>query len=232
MPAIKSAMTVLSIATALVAQEYSHFTPHISAGASVPLGITAKYSDTYWMFAAGAGYRWSPRQSISLEYAVPLPVPAKLFWSVTVYDAGSRSQVQTRQNKAALRSLFELKDVKADAAELFFGPNAPAGKDGQWIQTIPAKGWFDYFRIYRPEKAAFDATWKPGDLSAPNWGPRTPSYESLPPVFLPSPMNDERTSQRLKPSNRFWQPSARWLFRTPGAIVADIRRARTDLWDL
>jgi hypothetical protein len=42
---------------------------------------------------------------------VPMPVPAKLFWSITVYDIDTRSQIQTEQGKAALRSLFELKDA-------------------------------------------------------------------------------------------------------------------------
>jgi len=96
---------------------------------------------------------------------VPQRVPGKLFWSVTVYDAETRSQVQTDQNKAALRSMFELKDIAAEAqAELYFGPKAPAGKENQWIKTLPGKGWFAYFRIYGPEKAAFDGTWKPGDF--------------------------------------------------------------------
>jgi hypothetical protein len=99
---------------------------------------------------------------------VPLPVPGKLFWSVTVYDTDSRSQIQTAQRKAALRSLFELKDAKGDVAELFFGPTALAGKDDRWIQTIPDKGWFVYFRIYGPQQAAFDGTWKPGDFGRGN----------------------------------------------------------------
>jgi hypothetical protein len=47
------------------------------------------------------------------KLTVPLPVPGKLFWSVTVYDTDTRSQVQTDQGKAALRSLFELKDKAA-----------------------------------------------------------------------------------------------------------------------
>lgn len=95
---------------------------------------------------------------------VPLPVPGKLFWSVTVYDADTRSQVQTRQNRASLRSLFELKNAKGTAAELYFGPVAPEGKEAQWVQTIGGKGWFAYFRIYGPEQAAFDKSWMPGDF--------------------------------------------------------------------
>lgn len=95
---------------------------------------------------------------------MPLPVPGKLFWSVTVYDSASRSQIQTSQKKAALRSMFELKDASGKYAELFFGPKAPKGKEQRWIQTLPGKGWFVYFRIYGPEKAAFDGTWMPGDF--------------------------------------------------------------------
>jgi hypothetical protein len=95
---------------------------------------------------------------------VPLPVPANLFWSVTVYDVETRSQIQTDQDKAALRSLFELKNSSGESAELFFGPTQPAGAENRWIRTIPGKGWFVYFRIYGPEQPAFDGGWKPGDF--------------------------------------------------------------------
>lgn len=96
---------------------------------------------------------------------VPQPVPNRLFWSVTAYDAQTRSEVQSDQNKAALRSLFELKDVsKTEPTELYFGPTAPADHENQWIKTQPGHGWFAYIRIYGPEKAAFDGSWKPGDF--------------------------------------------------------------------
>jgi hypothetical protein len=96
---------------------------------------------------------------------VPQPVPAKLFWSVTVYETQTRSEIATSQNKAALRSLLELKTISdQSSAELYFGPNAPAGKENQWIKTLPGKGWFVYFRIYGPEGSAFDGSWKPGDF--------------------------------------------------------------------
>jgi hypothetical protein len=102
--------------------------------------------------------------SKTYKLGVPQPVPAKLFWSVTVYDAATRSQIQTSQDKAALRSLFELKDKSTPAADLYFGPGAPAGHEGEWIKTNPGKGWFAYFRIYGPEGPAFDGTWKPADF--------------------------------------------------------------------
>jgi len=97
--------------------------------------------------------------------AIPQPVPAGLFWSVTVYDAGARSQIQTDQDKAALRSLVELRDAPTTGAtELYFGPEAPAGHEEEWIKTTPGKGWFAYLRLYGPTGPAFDGGWRPGDF--------------------------------------------------------------------
>ena len=99
------------------------------------------------------------------KLVLPQPVPHKLFWSVTAYDAQTRSEVQTDQDKAALRSMFELKDVSTtEPTDLYFGPQPPAGEEGRWIKTTPGRGWFAYIRIYGPEKAAFDGSWKPGDF--------------------------------------------------------------------
>jgi len=99
--------------------------------------------------------------------AVPQPVPGKLFWSITVYDAETRSQIRTDQNQAALRSLFELADTGTGAAgELWFGPVAPEGAEGRWIKTIPGRGWFVYFRIYGPDQPAFDGSWQLPDFQA------------------------------------------------------------------
>jgi hypothetical protein len=102
--------------------------------------------------------------SKTYKLTVPLPVPAKLFWSVTVYDPDSRSEIATDQGKAALRSLFELRGKTGNSVDLYFGPKAPAGQEGQWVKTLPGKGWFVYFRIYGPEQPAFDGSWKPGDF--------------------------------------------------------------------
>ena len=123
--------------------------------------------------AAGSLYWLGTRDSTgafvdggkTYKLTVPQPVPAKLFWSVTVYDPDTRSEIVTDQGKAALRSLFELKDLtSSQPAELYFGPTAPPDHENQWIKTNPDKGWFTYFRIYGPGAPAFDGSWKPGDF--------------------------------------------------------------------
>ena len=45
-----------------------------------------------------------------------------------------------------------------------FRPEAPAGKEKNWIQTMPGKGWFVLFRFYGPLEPFFDKTWKPDDI--------------------------------------------------------------------
>jgi hypothetical protein len=33
---------------------------------------------------------------------------------------------------------------------VYFGPKAPAGKEANWVQTIPGKAWFTILRLYGP----------------------------------------------------------------------------------
>lgn len=118
----------------------------------------------YWLGARdGTGAYLDGGKTYKLS--IPQPVPGKLFWSVTAYDAQTRSEVQTDQDKAALRSLFELKDAsKSEPTVLYFGPKAPTGQEGRWIKTAPGRGWFAYIRIYGPEDSAFNGSWKPNDF--------------------------------------------------------------------
>jgi hypothetical protein len=101
----------------------------------------------------------------SYRLNVPLPVPGKLFWSITVYDARTRSQLQTEQGRAVLSSLFDFAGTESDrSVDLYFGPTPPADHRDHWIQTASGIGWFAYFRIYGPEYPAFDGSWKPSDF--------------------------------------------------------------------
>jgi len=116
------------------------------------------------------GFGWIEHRGRSYQLSVPLPVPAKLFWSITVYDAETRSEIVTEQSRAALRSLVELTAERlgdrATEVTLHFGPNPPEGTQGRWIKTTPDRGWFVYFRIYGPDAPAFDGSWRLPDFQA------------------------------------------------------------------
>jgi hypothetical protein len=101
------------------------------------------------------------------HYRLTLPpdVPAKDFWSVVVYDPQTRSELQTGQSFPSRNNTRDPLATNADGSiTLTFGPTAPDGQTGNWIQTVPGKKWFTILRLYGPLEPWFDKTWVPGDL--------------------------------------------------------------------
>jgi hypothetical protein len=96
----------------------------------------------------------------SYKLHVPPNPPAKQFWSVTAYDEGTRQMVVTPQGRPDLSSRkADLVKNSDGSVDTYFGPKAPAGKEANWIQTSPGKGWFGYFRFYAPTEPFFDKSW-------------------------------------------------------------------------
>jgi hypothetical protein len=103
----------------------------------------------------------------SKTYKLHLPpdVPVKDFWAITMYDTQTRSQLQTDQQFPTLGSQDEGIETNADGSyDIYFAPQAPAGHEHNWLQTIPGKSWFIIFRVYGPEQPWIDQTWRPGDI--------------------------------------------------------------------
>ena len=101
----------------------------------------------------------------SYKMTIPSPLPAALFWSVTVYDVETRCLIQTGQGRAAVRSHLDEPQANPDGSyDVYFGPSAPEGLEENWIQTKPGEGWWSAMRLYGPGAPAFDGTWKQGDI--------------------------------------------------------------------
>ncbi len=96
---------------------------------------------------------------------IPANVPAKDFWSVVIYDPQTRSELQTDQPFPSKNSKRSDLAANADGSvDLYFGPKAPEGKESNWIQTVPGKGWFTLLRLYGPLEPWFEKTWRPGEI--------------------------------------------------------------------
>jgi hypothetical protein len=48
--------------------------------------------------------------------------------------------------------------------DLYFGPKAPASFEINWIETVPGKGFYPFFRLHSPKEGLFDGTWKLPDV--------------------------------------------------------------------
>ncbi len=100
-------------------------------------------------------------------YKLTLPpnVPAKDFWSVVLYDSQTRSMLQTDQRFPSLNSQSGKVEVNADGStDIYFGPEPPAGKENNWVKTVPGKGFWLILRLYGPLDPWFDQTWRPGKI--------------------------------------------------------------------
>ena len=86
--------------------------------------------------------------------------PAANFWSITVYDIKNRLIIQNESRRADLSSRSEKLVTNSDGSvDLYFGPEAPKGKENNWIQSNKGESFFVYLRLYGPEQAFFDQTY-------------------------------------------------------------------------
>jgi hypothetical protein len=96
---------------------------------------------------------------------LPPSIPAKDFWSLVVYDNQTRSQLQTDQQFPSISSQKKGVAINPDTSvEVYFGPKPPPGKESNWVQTWPGKGWNVILRLYGPLQPFFDKTWRPGEI--------------------------------------------------------------------
>jgi hypothetical protein len=101
----------------------------------------------------------------SYKMTLPADIPESRFWSVILYDRQTRSMLQTGQHLPRLGSQSGTVETNKDGTtDLYFGPTAPKGKESNWLQTVPGKGWWTILRLYNPLQSFFDKTWRPSEI--------------------------------------------------------------------
>ena len=104
----------------------------------------------------------------SKTYKLHLPpdVPVNNFWAVTIYDTQTRSMLQTGQRFPTVGSQTKGIEKNADGSfDIYFAPKAPAGKENNWLQTVPGKSWFVILRMYGPLEPWLNKTWRPSEIA-------------------------------------------------------------------
>ncbi len=141
-----------------------------AAFAYIAIGMSPAMVEKH--IGAGSQYLWTPRDAGGAfldggkRYRLHIPpnIPAKNFWSIVAYDADSRSILRNAQSFPSV-STYTGPQINGDGSiDIYFSPEAPAGNEKNWIQTMSGKGWFVLFRFYGPLEAFFDKAWKPDDI--------------------------------------------------------------------
>jgi hypothetical protein len=131
---------------------FAFFTPkHLGAGSFYLMTIKDEEGR---FFDGGSTYRLN----------VPVNAPVRQYWSATAYDRETHALIRNLPWSSRSSQTPGLQKNTDGSADIYFGPQAPAGKESNWVPTS-AEGKFEVlFRFYGPEKALFEKTWKLPDI--------------------------------------------------------------------
>ncbi|MFJ4478785.1 DUF1214 domain-containing protein [Streptomyces xanthochromogenes] len=98
------------------------------------------------------------------KLTVTADVPVSQYWSLTVYSSDTHTLLKnaTRLSRSSLNP--DLVTNQDGTVDLYFGPQAPAGHESNWLPTFTDTGFEVMFRLYGPQDAYTDKTWSLPDL--------------------------------------------------------------------
>ena len=83
---------------------------------------------------------------------------------MTLYEAENASGLANGQSFPSLGSRDKPAQNGDGSTDVYLAPQAATGKEGNWLKTVPGKGYFVILRLYGPTEAAINRAWKPGDI--------------------------------------------------------------------
>ena len=90
---------------------------------------------------------------------VPANPPVKLYWSATAYDRETHALIRDMKWSSRSSNTPGLQKNDDGSMDVYFAPQAPAGKETNWVPTNASRGFEVLFRLYGPEKDFFDKKW-------------------------------------------------------------------------
>ena len=138
------------------------FTDYYSISPGMVSQIPGKGAKYMIAFTDGTGTPFLGEGNYSVN--LPANIPAANFWSLTLYEAENASGLANGQPFPSLGSRDKPVQNADGSTDLYLGPKAPAGKEANWLATVPGRGYFVILRLYGPTDAAINNSWKPGDI--------------------------------------------------------------------
>ena len=95
---------------------------------------------------------------------MPANAPVKQYWSATLYDRPRTPSSATCRRPSRSSQSPGLQKNADGSVDLYFGPKAPAARNRTGFRREPGGHFEVLFRLYGPDKAFFDKTWKLPDI--------------------------------------------------------------------
>jgi hypothetical protein len=95
---------------------------------------------------------------------VPANVPVNQYWSATVYDRATHALIRDMARAGRSSQSPGLQTNADGSVDIYFGPEAPEGKESNWVPTSTDGKFEVLFRFYGPEKPLFNKTWVLPDI--------------------------------------------------------------------
>ncbi len=94
---------------------------------------------------------------------VPADTPAGDFWSAIAYSFATHGFIVGSERVGISSVDMDTLEVNEDGSvDLYFAPNAPEGRESNWIPT--RESFWIVLRLYGPEEPLFDKSWKLPDI--------------------------------------------------------------------
>lgn len=100
----------------------------------------------------------------SYRLTVPANVPVQQYWSVTAYSRDTHALIRDVPRASRSSQVSDMRKNPDGSVDVFFGPEAPAGREANWVPTKRDERFELLFRLYAPTKPLFDKTWVLPDL--------------------------------------------------------------------
>jgi hypothetical protein len=99
---------------------------------------------------------------------VPANAPVEQYWSVTAYDRETHALIRGMSRQSLGSNDTKVHKNSDGSADVYFGPQAPAGKESNWVPTDSKRQFELLFRVYGPKKEFFEKKWKLPDIEKVN----------------------------------------------------------------
>ncbi len=99
---------------------------------------------------------------------VPANPPVEQYWSATAYDRQTHALIKNMSRASRSSQIADIQENADGSTDVFFGPDAPEGKETNWVPTDPNREFEVMFRLYAPTGALFDKSWVLPDIEKVN----------------------------------------------------------------